>query len=181
MIDLDDEELLSDIGKCLNPKDLVINTGPIISLVAALGELSVLKSLYQRVVVPFEVCQEILVGGHSRFAVPEFEDAIWLHRWPSPVEISPILLNSLDQGEAAVIQIALTKGIRTVCIDESMGRRVARLHGLSVTGTIGVLLKAKKYGYPFSMREAIQKMRSSGIWLSKSVVDFALFHAGETN
>jgi predicted nucleic acid-binding protein len=160
-------------------KDLVINTGPIITLVAALGELSVLKSLYQRVVVPFEVCREILAGGHSQFAVPEFEDAAWLYRRPSPIQISPILLNSLDRGEAAVIQVALIDGIRTVCIDESMGRRVARLHDLSVTGSIGILLKAKEHGYPFSMREALQKMSSSGIWLSNNVVDFALFHAGE--
>jgi predicted nucleic acid-binding protein len=161
------------------PKDLVINTGPIIALVSAVGELSVLNYMYRRVVVPFEVCQEIHAGGQSRFAIPQFEGANWLHRWPTPVDISPILLNSLDRGEAAVIQIALVEGIHTVCIDESMGRRVARLHNLSLTGSIGILLKAKRSGYPLSMREAIQNMRSKGIWLSREVADFALLHAGE--
>jgi len=52
---------------------IVINTAPLIALVAALGDLMVLQSLYSQVLVPFEVCQEILVGGSRRFAVAEFD------------------------------------------------------------------------------------------------------------
>ncbi|MEA5568255.1 hypothetical protein [Anabaena sp. UHCC 0399] len=52
---------------------IVINTAPLISIVAALGDLEVLRSLYAQVLVPFEVCQEIIAGGTSGFAVPEFE------------------------------------------------------------------------------------------------------------
>jgi len=52
-----------------NTKTIVINTGPIIALVAALGDLSVLKYLYKEVLVPFEVCLEISQGGASSFAV----------------------------------------------------------------------------------------------------------------
>ena len=35
------------------------------------------------------------------------------------MEIAPILVNSLDQGEAAVIQLALDKNSQTVCTDEA--------------------------------------------------------------
>lgn len=45
-----------------NTKTIVINTGPTIALVAAVGDLSLLELLYDRVLVPFEVCQEILAG-----------------------------------------------------------------------------------------------------------------------
>ena len=38
---------------------IVINTGPILALIAGLGNLNVLNSLYKRVVVPYEVCEEI--------------------------------------------------------------------------------------------------------------------------
>ena len=41
---------------------LVINTAPLIALVAALGDLSILR-MYDRVWVPREVCQEMLVEG----------------------------------------------------------------------------------------------------------------------
>ncbi|MCP2730476.1 hypothetical protein NJ959_18780 [Symplocastrum sp. BBK-W-15] len=34
----------------------------------------------------------------------------------------------------------MNENIQTVCIDEVAGRRIARLSGLSVTGSIGILL-----------------------------------------
>lgn len=48
-----------------------------------------------------------------------------------------------------------------------------------LTGTIGILLRAKKEGLSFSMKDAIQRMISNGVWLSERVIDFALYHAGE--
>jgi predicted nucleic acid-binding protein len=81
-----------------SPERIVINTSPLIALVAALGDLTILTSLYTEVLVPFEVCQEILIGGSSNFAIAEFTDANWLQKQPDPLNISPLLLNSLDIG-----------------------------------------------------------------------------------
>jgi predicted nucleic acid-binding protein len=164
-----------------NPERIVINTSPLIALVAAWGNLTILQSLYQEVLVPFEVCQELLSGGANNFAVTEFAAATWLQKQPAPINISPLLLNSLDLGEASVIQLALNQNIQTVCIDEALGRRVARLSSLSLTGSIGILLKAKQSGYPFSMQQAIQQMLNHGIRLSNTVINFALTQAGENN
>ncbi len=158
---------------------IVINTGPLIALVAAWGDLTILSSLYTQVLVPFEVCQEMLAGGAVRFAAAQFEAANWLQKWPHPLEIAPIYANSLDKGEAAVIQLALNEKIQTACIDEPSGRRIARLSGLSLTGSIGILLRAKKEGYSFSMQTAIDRMRGKGIWLSERVITFALEQSGE--
>jgi predicted nucleic acid-binding protein len=69
--------------------------------------------------------------------------------------------------------------VSRVCIDEPVGRRLARLSGLSVTGSIGVLLRARKEGKLPSVRQAIERMRSHGIWLSESVVTFALRESRE--
>ena len=99
-------------------KRIVINTGPIIALVAALGDLKVLRLLYIEVMVPFEVCQELLTGGAHSFAVAQFNEADWLKKCPNALKISPYLKNSLDLGEASVIQMALNEGCRVVCIDE---------------------------------------------------------------
>jgi predicted nucleic acid-binding protein len=60
-----------------------------------------------------------------------------------------------------------------------MGRRLARLSGLTVTGSIGVLLRARKEGKIVSVRPVLDRMRSHGIWLSSSVVAFALRESGE--
>jgi predicted nucleic acid-binding protein len=99
---------------------LVINTGPLIAIVAAVGDLTVLKHLYRRVLVPHEVCLEILAAGDDGFAAPQFSAASWLERLESPRHINQYLINSLDRGEASVIQSALDLGIDTVCIDEAV-------------------------------------------------------------
>ncbi len=77
--------------------------------------------------------------------------------------------------------MALNKNIQTVCIDEAVGRRIARLSGLSLTGSIGILLRAKQEGYPVNIRQAIERMLNRGIRLSASVINFALSQAGESD
>lgn len=158
--------------------EIVINTSPIVALVAATGDLHVLRR-YRRVCVPLEVCREVAAGGAGQFALIEFQQANWLHKSSTPIVLSTILGNTLDLGEASVIQFALNQNIQTVCIDEAAGRRVARLSGLNVTGSLGILLKAKREGYPIRIAEAIVRMRQHGIWLSQRVVTDALSQAGE--
>jgi predicted nucleic acid-binding protein len=160
-------------------KELVINTTPLISLLAGLGNLEVLPFLYSKVHVPFAVCQEILVGGKSDFGVSAFVQNDWLIKHTQPITISPLLRNSLDLGEASVIELALQRSISLVCIDEAAGRRVARLSGLELTGTVGILVKAKQKGYSLSVNEALKSMRSQGIWLSDGLVQLALKQSGE--
>lgn len=87
--------------------------------------------------------------------------------------------NSLDPGEASVIQTALDFQIATVCIDESVGRRIARLNALSVTGSLGILLRAKQDGAEISIRAAFDNMHRHGIWVGKDVADAAIALSGE--
>ena len=162
-----------------NSQTIVINTSPLISLVAAWGNLDRLQPLYQEILVPFEVVQEILQGGLNNFGVAEFQSANWLLQQEHPVSISPFLRNSLDLGEASVIQLALDRSIETVCIDEAVGRRIARLNGLTLTGSIGVLLKAKQHDPTMSIKTAIGNMLNHNIRLSQTVIDFALKQSGE--
>jgi predicted nucleic acid-binding protein len=161
------------------PNLIAINTSPLIALVAAVGDLKVLQDLYHQVWVPYEVCQEILAGGSTEFAITQFQQATWLNKQPTPLEIAPFLLNSLDLGEAAVIQLALNQGINTVCIDETVGRRIARLNGLTLTGSIGILLKAKQQNPSLSIKTAIENMLAHQIRLSQTVINFALQQAQE--
>lgn len=157
-------------------KAVIINTTPLIALTAAIGNLDVLRTLFTRVVVPYEVAEEIRAGGKDAFGLDVFEQASWLEIKSNPIILQPYLQNSLDRGEASVIQTALQESIHLVCIDEMVGRRIARLSGLNLTGSIGILLKAKSVGYPLSISEALDRMQARGIRLSQSVIRFALEH-----
>lgn len=153
---------------------LVTNTTPLIALVAATGNLDILKFLYARVVVPLEVAEEVRVGGKQSFGLDVFNGAKWLDIQATEVTLQPFLSNSLDRGEASVIQTAMNLGVPLACIDEAAGRRVARLCGLEVTGSVGILLKARRLGFDVSIAQALQRMQAQGIWLSDQVVKFAL-------
>lgn len=155
---------------------LVTNTTPLISLAAATGSLEILRFLYRQVVVPYEVAEEVRVGGRHAFGVDAFQHAEWLDIQTAPVALQPFLHNTLDRGEASVIQTAMNRGLSLVCIDETAGRRVARLCELTLTGSVGILLKAKRLGYDVSIPNALERMRAQGIWLSERVVQFALTH-----
>lgn len=159
-------------------RDLVINTGPLLALAAA-GQLDVLREQFAKVVVPHEVVQEVEAGGRTQFAREEFRAASWLEKRTIATSIPQLLQSTLDPGEAAVIAVATAEHIATVAIDETVGRRIGRLHGLSVTGSLGILIQAKQHGSPIMLRAAIARMRQHGIWLSNALEKECLRAAGE--
>lgn len=157
-----------------NDKTIVSNTSPLIALVAAWGTLDPLKDLYDTVKVPKEVSDELLLGGANGFAVKEFKAADFLEVATQPTTISKFLSNSLDRGEAAVIQLANDQNIETVCIDEAIGRRIARMSGLSLTGSVGILARYKRELDPdFSLVQAVTRMQNQGIRLGEKIMQFA--------
>lgn len=155
---------------------VVINTTPLIALSVAAGSLDVLRVLYRRVVVPQEVRQEILAGGRLAPGVAELLASEWLECLSEPQALPLYLRNTLDRGEASVIQAALAHNITLVCIDEKVGRRIARLHGLTLTGSIGILAKARRAGFPLDIGKALASLHEHGIWLGKDVVQFLKEH-----
>lgn len=157
---------------------IVVNTTPLIALSAA-GYIGALAHLYESIVVPLEVVEEIRAGGPIAPGTQELFGIPNLALQTGYAEIPAYLANALDRGEAAVVATALSKGIPLVCIDETVGRRIARLAGLNLTGSIGILIKAKRHGFPLDMHAAIQRMRERGIWLSAAVTDAALAAANE--
>ena len=162
-------------------REIVINTGPVIALVAATGTLDWLSGIYDAVWVPHEVDVEIRAGGSG---VPEPEAlqraANVIHILPPLSLISQVLANELDPGEASVIQSALEKNVALVAIDEKAGRRIARLNGLSVTGSLGILIKARQQGLIDSMAHSIRQMRNKGIWISDALICQSLAAVGES-
>jgi predicted nucleic acid-binding protein len=79
----------------------------------------------------------------------------------------------LDVLKALLIQTAFFS-MPLVCIDEVVGRRSDRFCGLNLTGSWGVMLKARKLGVPLDLTQAIHSMQSHGIWLSPAWMAFVL-------
>ncbi len=80
------------------------------------------------------------------------------------------LLSDLDRGEAEVIALAQEMEAGLVIIDERLARSHAKRLGLSLTGTLGVLLKAKQLGLVEAVSPLVDQLRQGGIRLSDVVV-----------
>jgi len=158
---------------------IVINTGPILALVAGFGNLEILGKLYDTVYVTNEVSSEIMIDGYNRFAAREFDDANFIIKIKEKLTISPLLRNMLDIGEASVIQYAIDNQIPLVCIDETAGRRIARLNELKLTGSIGIVLRAKTEGFIDEIKPVINRMIKQGIYISSRVIELTLQQANE--
>ena len=150
-------------------KRIVVNTSPIIALFSAFDDLSFLKNLYSDIIVPLEVKNELLYGNAEYFGAKLFLQSKVFTLLEEPQDIMPLLIKSLDIGEASVIQTAINLKIDTVCIDEISGRRIANLSDLKVTGSLGIIIKAINNGLNEDIREIIQKMRNNGIWISEQL------------
>jgi predicted nucleic acid-binding protein len=129
--------------------------------------------------VPREVHQELAASARWDAAGPRLRAVPGVEILTLAGGISPLLTSELDTGEAAVIQFSLDLPIATLVVDDLKARRVARRSGIAVTGSLGVLLDAKRAGKPDSVTEAVERLRRHGAWLSDALVDRALALEGE--
>ena len=157
---------------------VVVNTTPLIALVLA-GQLPLLRLLYTAVTIPPAVQAEIRTGGPSGIGVRELAAAAWIRVVPLQDPRRADLLTDLDRGEAEVLALAQEIYAGLVIVDERLARRHARRLGLPLTGTLGLLLRAKQAQLIAEVKPLIIAMRTGGIWLSDALVEEALTIARE--
>jgi predicted nucleic acid-binding protein len=158
---------------------IVCNSGPLIAL-GILGNLDVLKSLFDEVLIPDAVQKEIAQGGLKFSGLEDFQRARWI-RVAAPKQKDELLSALLDAGEAAVIALAREQGVRLVSIDERKARKVARdVYGLQPVGTARILVEAKKKKLLPEIAAPLKKLRQEGYWIHEDIVSAALREAGES-
>lgn len=153
---------------------LVVNTGPLIALQRA-DALDVVGRLPFEFLSPIEVRDELLEGvshGHPPVSPP------WIRFTPLRKPLDLVARANLGAGEAAVIELALEEGVGRVVIDERRGRRAALAVGLQVTGTLGLLGRAKELGLVPAVGPFVEALRVSG-WYDPAVVEWFLSTMGE--
>lgn len=124
-----------------------IDTGVLIALAAATGSWEILNILNTNFIVPSEVLAEVRACSPIKPGV-QTPLASCMYEWPNPIDIPVWMAKSLDPGERAVISLALSQKWQTVAIDEKKGCRIAQDKGLRLTGSLGLMIAAKRAGYP---------------------------------
>jgi len=154
---------------------VVVNTSPLIAL-ERIGCLAVLPKLYDTVIRPQSVLEELKAGG-SQVAVKELVNANWILTADDPEEM--VLRKELGDGETAAIALAVKLQADLIILDDLAARHVAAELDLNVTGTLGILLAAWKKGYLKDIKGAVEDLKSSGFHLSDALVSSLLNKAGE--
>jgi predicted nucleic acid-binding protein len=155
----------------LDEGPIICNAGPLIAL-SMIGQLDLLGSLYERVLVPEAVLQEVSGDGLGRIGAAEVKAASWLERVGEGTAVEPLLAAELGPGEAAVIAAAHRLGAGLVLIDEHAYR-------LKVKGSAGILVSAKRAGLITAVRPLLKSMARQGYYLSERLVERATQEAGE--
>ena len=156
-----------------NKRSLVINTNPLVALAAGLVDFQVLAEV-ATLVVPGEVLAELAAGADRDKAAALVRASEFCQVRPPYSSLPPVVQGILGPVEAAVIHTALTEGLGTVVIDERKVRRWAALHGLRVTGSLGILLALRRRKLIPSVRAATERLIAKGIHLAPALVSAVL-------
>ena len=122
---------------------IISDTSPITNLIR-IGQLDILEELFEEVVIPQQVYDELLNYENQK---AEIEKRKWISvKDVSDREKVKELETKLDAGEAEAIILANELKADILIIDERKGRRIAEDYGLKIIGLLGVLIRAKKEG-----------------------------------
>ena len=159
---------------------IISNTTPISNLLHV-DNISLLAKLFGTVYIPDAVANEVNVVFSS------------CAEWQKCVEREQIIIQSisntifvkqmvpfLHKGEAEAICLSLEKKAKLCLIDDKDARTIAQLNNLPVTGTLGILLKAKKTGLISSVKELIDRLRAEHhFWIREDMYQKVLHIAKE--
>jgi predicted nucleic acid-binding protein len=146
---------------------VVADSSPLIALVN-IGHITVLPTLFGRVLIPPEVVNEL--GSPARPpAIRAFAAARpdWLEQ-RAPKAIDPIPM--LHAGEVAAIALARELKADLLLIDEARGRKAAAERHINLTGTVGVLEMAATRGL-LDLADAFKKLKQTDFWISPLLLD----------
>ena len=157
---------------------VIMNASPIICLIKA-GITDILPSLFKDIVVPEEVKREILVKGANNLKEKVFASYQWI-RLVDDIVIAPQVASwDLGLGESAVISFALDNRDFWAVIDDREARRCATALHCRHTGTLGIIVLAKRRGIIPSVRGYIERLKEAGLWLSDELFDQVCRKSGE--
>jgi predicted nucleic acid-binding protein len=134
-----------------------------------LRRLDLLQKLYQRITVPQAVADELKAGGDQGEDVPNIREYEWLKVRSVRVPEVITLITDLGAGEAQVLALAIEEPGSLVILDNSLARQIARLRSLRITGTAGVLLKAKHEGHILAVAPLLDRLMQLDFRLSDAV------------
>ena len=163
---------------------LVVSDSSTLIHLAAIDRLFLLKEFYGHITIPPAVWREVVEHGGIRAGAMEVNQARqtgWIKVLaPEEAGLLQLLRRDLDDGESEVIALAVEQRADLVLLDESDARRTADIYGLSKTGIIGLLIRARQEGRIESLKAELDRLlHQGGFWIEERLYNRALDAVGE--
>ena len=154
------------------------NTTPLIAL-AGINSLELLHQLYGSIIIPSAVKAE-LIGEPEKSAVT---NSPWIVVKPiSREERKRDFRARLHAGEVEVMILAEelgAGGATLVIMDDYAAKKTAKFMGFKTTGTLGILIQAKKQGLITEVKPLMEAVISHGLYVSEKIQQLVLREACE--
>ncbi|MFY7741754.1 MAG: DUF3368 domain-containing protein [Flavobacterium sp.] len=149
-------------------KTIISDTSCFIIL-SKIEKLDFLKSVYGQIVTTSDIVEEF---GEQ---LPD-----WIIiEYVADKSRQRILELQIDRGESSAIALALETQNCTLILDDFKARKIAQQLGITITGTIGVIVKAKLNGIIPSIKPYIEKIKETNFRISAEIELQALKEAEE--
>ena len=155
---------------------VIVNSTPIIGL-ANIGKLDLLRLVYQKITIPQAVFDE-LISPSVRQQVLKNRDWIQVEHIQDASQ-KQMYRAKLHAGEVEVMILAQEKKADLVLLDDNAAKKTAKYLGLPVTGTLGLLLRAKREGYIDAVIPVMDALEKDGFFIRDSVRQMVTEQAGE--
>ncbi len=148
---------------------VVVDSSPLIAL-CLIGQLPLLKRLFEEVYVAPAVYFEVVEKGKGRIGSDEVRQSDWIKvkEITNTLAVS-ILKTYLDSGEAKSIVLSLEMGADLLILDEKKGRDIAEQQELKIAGTAAILKWGVEKKIIFDLASILDKLQTCGFRLSKEV------------
>ncbi len=149
-------------------KTIISDTSCFIIL-SKIEELNLLKSVYGQIITTSDIVEEFGEKLPDWVIVQNVADK----------SRQRILELQIDRGESSAIALALEIQNSTLILDDFKARKIAQQLGISFTGTIGVIIKAKLNGIIPSIKPYLEKIKETNFRISAEIELQALKEAKE--
>jgi len=159
--------------------EIISNTSPL-QYLHQLGVLDFLPKLVGTITVPPAVHDELSAGRKLGLNLPDVQSLGWISvRRPSSSVALP-MVTDLGAGEREVLALALETADAVCVLDDALARQVASVLQLRITGTLGVLIDAKRSGLISAVRPQLDQLHNLGFRLAAHTRMAVLKLAGES-
>jgi len=153
---------------------MIIGDSSALIALTIVDKLELLEKIFDTIYVPQSVYDEVVVSHkpQSRKLQTFLSDKIKTVK----LDISKM---GLGQGELEAIRLYKDLNADFLLIDDKRAKSFAKLNGVNVIGSLGVLMLAKEMGLVETIKDDLQKLEDSNLFISKHLVETILREVGE--